>query len=160
MDKWDVRFANLAKMVSTWSKDPSTQVGAAIIRPDKTVCSVGFNGLPRGVADDAAHLEDRAVKYKCIKHAEENAIFFANERLDGYTIYVYPLVTCSLCAGDVIQKGIKRVVCVMTQEKFNRLPQDRATFGFDIAMDMYAQAGVELVLAVDDGESIYEVGEW
>lgn len=36
MDKWDQRFLELAKVVSTWSKDPSTKTGAVIVRPDKT----------------------------------------------------------------------------------------------------------------------------
>lgn len=156
MDKWDARFATLAKLVSLWSKDPSTKVGAAIVRPDKTVCSVGFNGFPRGIPDDPTWYEDRAIKYKVIKHAEENAIFFANEKLDGYTLYVYPLCTCSLCAGDIIQKGIKRVVAILSPEKMERFEQDKATFGFDLAMDMYKKAGVQLEIVVDDG-NLFEV---
>jgi dCMP deaminase len=155
MNKWDARFANLTKLVSLWSKDPSTKVGAAIIRPDKTVCSVGFNGFPRGVPDDPAWYEDRSIKYKVIKHAEENAIFFANEKLEGYTLYVYPLFTCSLCAGDVIQNGIKRVVAILSPEKMERFEQDKHSFGFDLAMEMYTQAGVEFEIIVDDG-NIFE----
>lgn len=30
MNKWDVRFCELAKHVSQWSKDPNAQVGAAL----------------------------------------------------------------------------------------------------------------------------------
>lgn len=45
--KWIERFVELAAHISQWSKDPSLQVGAVIIRPDRTVASVGFNGLPR-----------------------------------------------------------------------------------------------------------------
>ena len=39
MQKWDLRFIELAKLVSTWSKDPSTKVGSVIVRPNKTVAS-------------------------------------------------------------------------------------------------------------------------
>ena len=49
---WDMRFAQLAKLVSLWSKDPSTKVGSVIVRPDKTIASVGFNGFPKGVPDE------------------------------------------------------------------------------------------------------------
>ena len=31
MNKWDERYLRLAKEVSTWSKDPSTQVGAVAV---------------------------------------------------------------------------------------------------------------------------------
>lgn len=30
-EKWNRRFVELAKNVSTWSKDPSTKVGAVIV---------------------------------------------------------------------------------------------------------------------------------
>lgn len=149
MDKWDARFAGLAKLVSLWSKDPSTKVGAAIIRPDKTVCSVGFNGFPRGVPDNPEWYNDRSIKYKVIKHAEENAIAFSAERLDGYTLYVYPLVPCSCCAGDIIQKGIKRVVAIMSPEKAERFHLDAETFGFNYTQLMFEAAGVELEIVVD-----------
>jgi len=31
MSKWDSRFMDLARLVASWSKDPSTQVGAVIV---------------------------------------------------------------------------------------------------------------------------------
>jgi deoxycytidylate deaminase len=31
--KWDIRYLELAKHGSSWSKDPSTQTGAVIVRP-------------------------------------------------------------------------------------------------------------------------------
>ncbi|MEC8672013.1 MAG: CMP deaminase, partial [Candidatus Thermoplasmatota archaeon] len=47
MSKWDQRFLELAKQISTWSKDPSTQVGCVVVGPDREIRSTGFNGLPR-----------------------------------------------------------------------------------------------------------------
>ena len=38
MKKWDIRYMKLAQEVSTWSKDPSSQIGAVAIAPDKA-CS-------------------------------------------------------------------------------------------------------------------------
>ena len=53
LDKWDHRFLALAEHISHWSKDPSTKVGAVITHRSKRVVSMGFNGLPAGVAPRA-----------------------------------------------------------------------------------------------------------
>ena len=45
-DKWDRRFLKIAREGATWSKDPSTQVGAVIVDPDQRVVSLGYNGPP------------------------------------------------------------------------------------------------------------------
>ena len=50
-EKWDRRFLALAEHVADWSKDPSTKTGAVIVRPDRTIASMGYNGFPRGMAD-------------------------------------------------------------------------------------------------------------
>lgn len=145
--KWYTRFLEMAKLVSTWSKDPSTQVGAVIVRPDKTVASVGFNGLPKKIHDAKAWLNNKDIKYKVIKHAEENAILFAKENLSGYSICVYPLPCCASCAGDIIQSGITQVICHVTPE--NRSRMDDPNFGFDLAKDMFEQAGVNYLIVED-----------
>lgn len=112
--KWDIRFLELAKHVSQWSRDPNTQVGAVIVRPDKTVASLGFNGFPRGVDDTEERYNDKPTKLKFVCHAEANAILTAKERLTGYTIYVNPLFPCHECAKMIIQTGITRVVAPNT----------------------------------------------
>ena len=50
--KWDVRFIELAKHISLWSKDPSTKVGCVVVGEDREIRSTGFNGFPRGIDDD------------------------------------------------------------------------------------------------------------
>ena len=47
-----------------------------------------------------------------IVHAERNALLFANKDVKGCSIYTYPFMPCSVCAGMIIQAGIKRVVTV------------------------------------------------
>jgi dCMP deaminase len=108
-DKWDIRFLELACHISKWSKDPSTQVGAVIV-DGRRIVSLGFNGFPQGVEDTEERLNNRELKYKMVIHAEENAILFAREPLLGYTIYVWPFMTCPTCSSKVVQSGIKRVV--------------------------------------------------
>jgi len=107
---WDIRFLGLAKLISSWSKDPSTKVGAVISDQNHRVISLGYNGFPMGISDDE-RLKDREKKYKIVLHAEANAIMFANTNLTNCTIYTYPFQPCSACAGLIIQSGIKRIVC-------------------------------------------------
>lgn len=107
---WDSYFLALAEYVSSASRDPSTKVGAVIVRPDKTVASMGFNGFPRGFPDRKRDYENRETKYKFIVHAEANAIATAREPLQGYTLYTWPLPVCSDCCKLAIQSGIRRFV--------------------------------------------------
>jgi dCMP deaminase len=136
---WDRRFLDLAHHVAQWSKDPSTQVGAVIVRPDKTIASLGYNGIPRGVEDRAERLNDRPTKYSMTLHAEANAILSAHEPVRGYTLYVSPLHPCSNCAALIIQAGISRVVT-------KRGDVDRWSESFATARTMFGEAGVEIAL--------------
>jgi dCMP deaminase len=112
-NKWDQRYLKLAYGIAQWSKDPSSKIGAVTVGAKGQVLSQGFNGFPRGLKDDYDRLNDRETKYKYVVHAEMNAIYNATYNgtsLDGATLYVYGLPTCSECAKGVIQVGIKRVV--------------------------------------------------
>jgi dCMP deaminase len=108
--KWDRRFLRLASEIATWSKDPGTRVGAIIVRPNRTIASLGYNGFPRGSNDVYTTRDQKLLR---TVHAELNAIISAREPLDGCTIYVAPLCPCSTCAGAIVQAGIKRVVFQM-----------------------------------------------
>ena len=101
--KWDIRFLDMAQLVSTWSKDPSTKVGAVIVDPNNRVVSVGYNGFAKGVSDDN-RLDNRETKYKMIVHAECNALIFAQRPLTECAIYTYPFMPCPKCASMIIQK--------------------------------------------------------
>ena len=110
-NKWDIRFLEMAKLVASWSKDPSTKVGTIAVR-NRTVIAQGYNGFPRGI-DDNDRLDNRTVKYMYIVHSEMNAIYNAAENgvsLKGSTIYTVGLPVCHDCAKGLIQVGIKRVV--------------------------------------------------
>lgn len=67
--KWDLRFLKLARDWSTYSKDPSTQTGAVVVRPDLSIAAgPGYNGFPPGVIDTPERYADRDLKYKLIIH--------------------------------------------------------------------------------------------
>lgn len=136
--KWDKRFIKLAAHIADWSKDPSTKCGS-VITEGKRIVSLGFNGFPQGVSDHDDRLNNRGVKYKMVLHAEVNSILFANKDLSGCTIYVAPMPPCSRCAAQIIQAGIKRIVTVKpSEDALSRWKED-----FDIAGEMYKEAGVE-----------------
>lgn len=89
-EKWNYRFLELAELVSSWSKDPSTQTGAVVVGPDKEIRATGYNGLVRGVADDIPERMKRPTKYDFFEHAERNAIYNAcltGTQLKGCTIF-------------------------------------------------------------------------
>lgn len=113
-EKWDRRFLQLAKEVSTWSKDPSVGVGAVIVK-DRKVVGIGYNGFPSRILDDPTKLADRPTKYAYTVHAEMNALLQAGKEANGATIYVYPSFAqkgdnvpdiCDNCAKHAIQAGI------------------------------------------------------
>ena len=114
--RWDMRFLDMAKLISSWSKDPSTQVGSVIVDSNNRVVSVGYNGFPQGISDDS-RLDNRETKYKMILHAERNALLFAQRPLEGCTIYTYPFMPCPSCASMIIQSGISSVISYMNKDE-------------------------------------------
>ena len=112
---WGNKYIKLSKQISTWSKDPSTKVGAVVVGCDGQLLSQGYNGFPRGIKDSDERLNDRDRKYELVVHAEMNAIY--NASLNGVslkdsTLYVYGLPICNECAKGIIQVGIKKVVAM------------------------------------------------
>ncbi len=139
--KWDQRFLKLAEHISGWSKDPSTKVGCVVVGEDREIRSTGFNGFPRGIADDNERLEDREQKYPLICHAEENAIMHAARiglSLKGSTAYVtWP--PCTRCARSLIQAGVVEVV--YPQE--SQIPE-RWMADFEMSTQMMNEAGLTI----------------
>lgn len=120
-ERWDHHWLGDCLHHARMSKDPNTKVGAVIIGPDRETRSTGFNGFPRGIADNAERLADRDRKNLLMVHAERNAIYNAariGTALKGCTLYVAcmddsgwwsgpPCVQCTLA---LIQTGITEVV--------------------------------------------------
>ena len=117
LSNWDSKFMAMAENVATWSKDPSSKIGAIAVSDDYDVLSIGYNGFPRGVLDTPERLNNRDIKLKLVVHAEQNCIYNSSRNgvsLKGSTLYVHGLPTCFECAKAVIQSGIK---CVVVSEK-------------------------------------------
>ena len=137
LKKWDLRFLEMSELVSSWSKDPSTKVGSVIVDNDRRVISLGYNGFPKGVADND-RLNDREEKYKIVVHAERNALLFANTNVKNCSIFTYPFMPCPICAGMIIQSGISRVVSFKSNNK--RWEKD-----FEISRKMFQEADIQLL---------------
>lgn len=113
INKWTKRYLEMASLISQWSKDPNTGIGAVVIGDSGQILTTGFNGFARGIRDSKDRLNNREKKYTYIVHGEQNAIY--NASLSGIslrnsTLYVYGLPVCSTCADGVIQSGIRKVV--------------------------------------------------
>lgn len=107
---WDDYFLSIAEVVKIRSKDPNTQVGAVIVAPNNRIVSTGYNGF-RPHEEETKEKWAKGTKKQYVKHAEHNAIDFAEgEDLSNCTIYLgfWPCIDCS---RRIIKAGISRIVC-------------------------------------------------
>ena len=155
---WDEYFMGVALLAAERSKDPNTQVGAAIIDDDNRILSTGYNGFPYGCSDDEFPWDRTGdandTKYPFVVHAELNAILNARGKsLAGSKIYV-ALFPCNECAKAIIQAGIREVVYL--SDKYADTPSTRAS------RRMLSAAGVTLTRFVSERKSIllnFDCGE-
>jgi dCMP deaminase len=141
--KWDGRFMKLAREISTWSKDPSTCIGAVIVNDERRILATGYNGFPRNIEDTEERLNDREQKYPLIVHGEMNALMnalYSGVSVKDSTIYVWGLPVCAECTKNVIQSGIKRVV--ITQPY--RAPEKWQKQWYELSKPMYDEANVSI----------------
>lgn len=137
---WNKRYLNLAKEVSTWSKDPSRKIGAVAVGAKGQVLAQGYNGFPRNIRHSSARLNDRETKYKFVVHAEMNLIYNATYNgvsLDGSTVYVTGLPVCSECAKGLIQVGVQQVIMPTQVDT-----PDTWTESFKFTQELFSEAGV------------------
>lgn len=116
---WEEYFMGVAFLSAQRSKDPTTQVGACIVKNNKVI-GMGYNGFPRGSSDDIMSWDKVGnildTKYPYVVHAELNAILNSIKSLDDATIYVthFP---CNECAKAITQSGISKVIYFSDKHK-------------------------------------------
>ncbi len=148
---WDEYFIELMNTVANRATCDRGRSGCVIVR-DKRIISTGYVGSPPGLphCDEVGHLmkevidEDGTVRKHCVRtiHAEQNAICQAARlgiALEGSTLYC-KMEPCRVCAMLIISCGITKVVA---QKKYHAAQESR---------DMFAQAGIELVVVEDSTE--------
>jgi len=139
---WHDYFLNLAMTTSRKSKDPSTKCGAVLVDQSNRIISLGYNGFPKGVPDLPELLANREKRLALTIHAEENAMLFAKQDLEGATCYVWPMPPCGeRCAPRLAQAGIKQIVtCSPTAEQIMRWGDS-----WELAAWVYSHVGIEVV---------------
>ncbi len=151
--KWAVRYFEIAELVSTWSKDPSTKVGAIIVGDKGQIIAQGYNGFPRGVEDRMERYNHRETKYKFVVHAEMNAILNAlynGSSVAGASIYIHNLPVCQECAKAIIQSGIAKVF-IDTEIEGKWLD------AWQISKVMFKEAGVKVYLLSEDKTKLIQI---
>lgn len=138
--KWDMRGIALARHLSRWSKDPSTQVGAVIMDARHRPVSWGYNGLPAGIEDSDERLTNRETKLALTLHAEHNAILFSSRDVGGCALYVWPFPPCSHCAAIMVQKRIGRIVVGISRSV--GVPE-RWVKSFGLSKEILTEAGID-----------------
>lgn len=145
MDKWDVRFMQLAETVAEWSScyQQNRHVGAVIVR-DKRILTTGYNGAPSGIKSCAErgvclrrerNIASGTMQEVCYAvHAEQNAIIQAAKlgvSLEGAVLYVTHQ-PCVICTRMIINSGIKKVIYK------NGYPDE-------FALELFSQSDVKLI---------------
>jgi len=135
IDKWRIRYLQLARHVSLWSKDPRKKVGAVITEGHR-IRGVGYNGFPTGIEDTPYRLADKELKNLLMVHAEVNCLISADGI--GDTIYIYPCLPCTQCLGNIIQNG--RIKTIVT------LPIDtESSWNQEFVVELIEDAGLTVV---------------
>ena len=144
MDKWDVRFMEMADLISSWAScyQENRKIGAVIVK-NKRIMTTGYNGAPAGVKTCVErksclrrelNIPSGTRQEICYAiHAEQNAIIQAAKlgvSIDGATLYCTHQ-PCSVCAKMIINAGIVRVVY-------------REGYPDDFARQMLLEGGVKL----------------
>ena len=144
MDKWDIRFMEMAHVIATWTScnTPGRAIGAVIVK-DKRIMTTGYNGAPAGLKTCKERGEclrrklgiasgTRAEVCYAI-HAEQNAIIHApRERMIGATLYlvgkdavtgqyVENASACAMCKRMIINAGIEWVVIRDTKDTYRKV---------------------------------------
>ena len=156
--KWQERFILSAKQKSSYSKDPSTQIGAVAVNPETMIeLSSGWNGFPRGIHDSSERLMNRTQKFQYTVHGEMNCIYNATHNgisLKGSHLFVYGLPVCSRCALGVIQVGIVDVTCLLPKKKKHQMVQSWLD-EWSMTKELFNEAGIDFRLIETVGD-LYE----
>uniref|UniRef100_A0A6M3JRY3 Putative CMP/dCMP deaminase zinc-binding n=2 Tax=viral metagenome TaxID=1070528 RepID=A0A6M3JRY3_9ZZZZ len=138
----DIHYMKVAKLFMDRSKCLSRKIGAVLVKDD-SVIGTGYNGPPRGVPhcdrrDCAGDYTDYFVSSVCPRqrmgfksgegtqfcaavHAERNCLMQAAKlsiSTLGATLYAYCPIPCPDCAKELINSGVKRIVCLPGAEYY------------------------------------------
>lgn len=148
---WDDYFMEIAHVVAKRSTCLRRRVGAVLVS-GRRILATGYNGAPRGLA----HCAERGGCYReqlgvppgerqeiCRGvHAEQNAVIqcaIHGVAITGEAVLYSTTQPCVTCAKILINAGVRRIVYA-------------GDYPDEFAMDMFREAGVELVRWQAGGE--------
>jgi len=158
-EEWDKYYLRMAREAGSNSKCLSRKIGALLIQ-DNRIVATGYNGPPEGVTHcgeeeaffkvfdcdeerilgkcprKAAGAKSGEMVDKCVAvHAERNALLTAGRygtpTKDGMLVCYCP-PPCQECMKEIIQAGIKAIVCL------------NGPFYDDMSEWLIEQSGIEL----------------
>ncbi len=129
---WDLYFLKVAKDAGSQSKCLSRKIGAALVADRRYIIATGYNGPPVGFPHCGERHEDvvcprRRLGYESGKgldicpavHAERNTLLGAARQgtsTKGSTLYCYCGFPCKDCLIELINAGVKEIVCIKEKE--------------------------------------------
>ena len=126
----------ICELLSRSSPDPSTKVGALVLRNYKIIGS-GYNNFPQNTNQDPLLWADREEKYRRVVHAEQNALIGINARNAILYTTMFP---CSTCCGVIINAGIIQINTFLIPEAFAL----RWNMSIESSRSMLRSSGVEV----------------
>lgn len=112
---WAEYALGLAKAASSRSEDPFVKVGAVVLRRDRSVASVGYNGAPSGIELDWSDREKRRV---FVIHAEVNALRYVVASQVRHGFMAVTGIPCPSCLTSIAAHGIQEVVYARPLENY------------------------------------------
>ena len=126
---WAQTAINLAYDIAKYrSEDPYVQVGACIIKKDKSML-LGYNGAPSGVDIDWANRDKRRAR---VLHAEANVLNFVKP--NEVELLACTHLPCTECLKVIAQKQIDKVYFAEYLDNYDS----------DATIDLANEFGIEL----------------
>jgi dCMP deaminase len=165
---WEIKKATAflkfaACMAYLNSKDPSSRVGGLLVRPDFSVASTGYNGMPRGIPDTPENWGPD--KYDLVVHAEKNAIAHCHVDTEGLYL-ICNLYPCHICAGIISQSGVKRIFYSASKRHDSSCSNGHVHIGHKphIADKIFDAAGIKRIripgIVFVEGDIVFKSASW
>jgi dCMP deaminase len=103
---WTEYALALAQTAAFRSEDPWLKVGAVVLRSDRSVASIGYNGAPSNVELD---WNDREARRPYVIHAEANALRYVTPPDTRGGLLAVTHRPCMNCLPLISAYGIKEV---------------------------------------------------
>jgi len=139
--KFDVSCMKQVYLAAEKSKDPSTKIGAVLVKEKNIICT-GYNGFARKVLDLPERYNNRELKYKYVAHAEDNVVLTCARlgiQSAGSILYTSAF-PCAGCMNSIIQGGIIKIIIHKQWPSMN----ERWSESQEISETMRKEAGIEL----------------